>query len=158
MDHIHHILKIYGHTWFIFDYRRLGGLPQPGNCFALLACMHARTHARTHTQHSTVDLAVSICPVGLSVCPSVRFLCFSCFLEVFPHECLYAGLGRALLVWASEILLGEGEKLTPLSRNRRVCVCEGSVCRKGSSMLTLTRAKNDECIAQNAPPIFSLKF
>ena len=87
----------------------------------LLACAHARTHART--QHSTVALAVSICPVGRSV----RFLCFSCFLEVFPHECLYAGLGRALLVWASEILLGEGEKLTPLSRKRRVYVCK-EVC------------------------------
>ena len=139
------------------DLSEVGGVTTTGKLFCL-ACLHARTHARTHTQHSTVGLAVSICPVCPSVGLSVRFLCFSCFLEVFPHECLYAGLGRALLVWASEILLGEGEKLTPLSRNRRVCVCEGSVCRKGSSMLTLTRAKNDECIAQNAPPIFFLKF
>ena len=131
---------------------RLGGLPQPGNCFALLACMHARTHA-----HSTVR-SLWLCQFVRSVRPFVRFLCLSYFLEVFPLECLYAALGRALLVWASEILLGEGEKLTPLSRNRRVCVCEGSVCRKGSSMLTLTRGKQAECIAQNAPPICFLKF
>ena len=131
----------------------VGGVTTTGKLFCL-ACLHARTHAHTaqYGRFGCVNLS------GLSVRRSVRFLCFSCFLEVFPHECLYAGLGRALLVWASEILLGEGEKLTPLSRNRRVCVCEGSVCRKGSSMLTLTRAKNDECIAQNAPPIFSLKF
>ena len=142
----------------LYIYIYIGGWGGYHNREIVLPCLLACTHARTHTQHSTVGLAVSICPVCPSVCRSVRFLCFSCFLEVFPHECLYAGLGRALLVWASEILLGEGEKLTPLSRNRRVCVCEGSVCRKGSSMLTLTRAKNDECIAQNAPPIFFLKF
>ena len=43
--------------------------------------------------------------------------------------------------WASESLFGEGEKLAPLSRNRRVCACEGSVCRKETSMLRLTPQK-----------------
>ena len=106
--------------------------------FALLACLHARTPART--QHSTVDLAVLMYLVGVSV-GRFAFCVFCVFPEVFPHECLYAGLGRALLVWASESLIGKGEKLAPLSRNRRVCVCEGSVCRKESSMLRLTLLK-----------------
>ena len=48
-----------------------------------------------------------------------------------------------LLAGWSESLFGEGEKLAPLSRNRKVCVCEGSVCRKESSMLRLTPLKKD---------------
>ena len=75
----------------------------------------------------------------------VFLVCFSMFLE---------GLNLTYF-WASERLFGDGEKLAPLSRNRRVCVCEGSVCRKGSSMLRLTRAKNDDCTAQYHPLYFS---
>ena len=62
--------------------------PRSGNCFALLACMHARTHARTHA-HSTVR-SVWVCQLVRSVRLSVRFFSFTCFLSVFEFACRYA--------------------------------------------------------------------
>ena len=70
---------------YIYIYRRLGGSPQPGNCFALLACMHARTHART--QLCTVDLDLSNYPVTcrnlFSLYVFFRISCIGSVWELF---------------------------------------------------------------------------
>ena len=69
----------------------MGGLPQPGNCFALLACMHARTHTAQYGRFGFVNLS------GLSVRLSSAFSVlrvFSVFLNLLVdtlclfYECL----------------------------------------------------------------------
>ena len=81
------------------------------------------------------DSSVFLVPLASQFVVDFSFYVFSVGFLMF-----LGGLNLTYF-WASERLFGEGEKLAPLSRNRRVCVCEGSVCRKESSMLRPTLQK-----------------
>ena len=81
------------------------------------------------------DSSVFLVPLASQFVVDFSFYVFSVCFSMF-----LGGLNLTYF-WASERLFGEGEKLAPLSRNRRVCVCEGFVCRKETSMVRLTPQK-----------------
>ena len=80
----------------------MGGLSQPGNCFALLACMHARTHAHTaqYGRFGCVNLSgLSVCRSVCSLLVSFAFWYFSCFLV---YSTIFWGMSRGFrIVWFS---------------------------------------------------------
>ena len=75
-------------------------LPKTGNCFALLACMHARTHAHTElTGRATQKTPrLSVC---LSVPPFPHFLVFSqCFWICMSTRTVFlTNVSRISLSW-----------------------------------------------------------
>ena len=90
----------------------MGGLPQLGNCFALLACMHARTHTVQYGRFGCVNLS------GL-----FAFFAFSLFLVLYRVFCAVSVFFR----WMSRgfRLVGRFEK-----HEVAVCTCfhEESEC------------------------------